>query len=258
MPYVFRKKSRFVKRRPAAKSRTTRTTRRTYRRSKGYSVNSRRNHLNAGSTRAGIQRGYLPFGRNYFARLPYVENFGISATSPSFNISQIGYTFRLNSMFDPRFQVGGHQPMQYDELMAHYEVCLVHAAKVTLTFFNPTTDGAYVGYRVRTSQNAVATANQDITYIQEMRDSPCRPLAASGTQKKTFTTYVSMHKIFGVTKQQYAANYPTFGHTPGTNPVQDVLLEPYIIATQADCHVQCNISVTFFAQCFNPQTPPQS
>lgn len=42
------------------------------------------------------------------------------------------YLIRANSLFDPRFNVGGHQPYGFDQLMAIYTKFVVVGAKVTV------------------------------------------------------------------------------------------------------------------------------
>lgn len=52
-----------------------------------------------------------------FCKLKYVEHIGIQGP----NVNAItANEFRANGMYDPRYAVGGHQPMGFDQLMAQY------------------------------------------------------------------------------------------------------------------------------------------
>lgn len=258
MPYAPRKRY-TTRRRTVRPTRTTRgaprKTTRSYRASRA-AVPRRRGHI-VGNTRATVQRGYLPFGRAYFAKLPYVENFAITASGTT-GLSAINYTFSANDSYDPRRQVGGHQPLQYDAMSVAYDRVWDHGCKVILEFSNPTADGLYVGYRVRSSENITTTAGQTIDWIQEMRESICCPINNTGSQTKKFSFYVPNYKVFGITKQQYANleySHPTTGTTAGY-----VLIEPYAINTVAgdNTSVRVNIKLIYYSQFTNSQTLPQS
>lgn len=211
----------------------------------------------AGNFRPTIQKGYLPFGREFFARLPYVENFALSADG-TLATSAIASTFSCNNVFDPRVQVGGHQPLQYDSISLAYERVWVHGCKAEITFNNTTLDGLYVGYRIRANTNAITTNGKSLDYIQEMRESVIAPLNNSGTQTKKFTVYIPNHKILGITKAQYANL--EYSHGVNTNPAVFVYIEPYalhtVIGETATC--RCNVKLTYYCQFTNPVTLPQS
>ena len=217
-----------------------------------------RGNIRPGSSRPTVQRGYLPFGVQYFAKLPYVENSYITANG-STALSAIGYTYRANELFDPRVQVGGHQPMQYDIIAPVYERVWVHGCAVELTFSNPLRDGMYVGYRVRPSTNNVVTVGRDLEYMQEMRDSAIRPLNNTGSQKTTFKFYVSNHKVFGITKAQYANI--EYSHVTNQNAGVHIFIEPFAfhtVAGETSIPVRFNIKITYYAQFTNAITAPQS
>lgn len=209
------------------------------------------------NTKATIQRGYLPLGREYMARLPYVENFPIIANGTT-GLSATGFIFVSNSVYDPRYDLGGHQPLQYDFMAAAYERVWVHGCQVTLTFSNPDADGMWVGYRCRTNTNTVSTVSKTLEYIQEMRDSVIAPINNTGSQTKTFTFYVPNAKLFGISKQQYCNL--EYSHATNGGPQAFGLIEPYAISTIGDGNhtVRCNIKITYYCQFTNPITQPQS
>lgn len=248
MKYARTKKATYPKRRTGA----PRKTKRSYR-SKGTNLAPR----NVRSYRGTVQRGQLPFGRTFSARLPYVENFAISCDGTVGQTSGT-FTMRLNSIYDPRFELGGHQPMQFDILSVAYERVWVHGAKVELTFSNPEYDGMWCGYRVRASTNTLGSYARTIDYIQEMRDCKFVPINNTGRQSKKFVFYVSNRAAFGVTKAQYSNT--EYSHTMSSNPPSEVLLEPFALHTISGqtSTIRCNIRVTYYCQFTNPITQAQS
>ncbi len=254
MPRYYAKKRTITTKRPRytkSKSRPTYT-----KRAARYSKNNASTRY-VGRTKSTIQRGILPFGRAFFARLPYSENFDISIASTDV-FSNIGNTFRLNNVHDPRFQIGGHQPMQYDLLAPAYERVWVHGAKVELSFSNPSVDGMYVGYRVRSSTNNVTTGGQTIEYLQEMRDSHLRGINNSGSQVTKYNFYVPNYCVLGISKMQYAnleySHQTIVGGTAVATFVEPFAINPELVA----CNIRCNVRITYYCQFTNPVTQPQS
>lgn len=249
MPARFKSKT---KKKSGSKSKTTKTSkpraRKTY---KPRYNNSGRGVVKIASSRPSIQRGYLPFGRSYFARLPYVENFAISADGTT-GVASLGYYFRGNCVFDPRADNGGHQPLQYDMLALHYERVWVHGCAVELTFTNPTQDGMYVGYRVRAQTNTLPTSGMTLEHIQEVRDAYIRPINNTGSQSTTYKFYVSNHKVFGISKEQFSDL--TYSHTVGDYTVVNTYIEPFAINTinATTAVIRCNIKLVYYVQFTNP------
>lgn len=251
MPYARKPKTSYKKRRV---TRRKPATKRTYA--------SRRNTNNRGNVRVGgtvatVQKGYLPLGRTYFAKLPYVDNWAINADGTT-GTSNVTATYSSNNVYDPLYNTGGHQPLQFDVLAAHYERCWVWGAAVELTFSNPEADGMWVGYRVRSSTNPTTTINRTLSHIQEMRDSAIRPINNSGRQATTFKFYVSNPKVLGVTKTQYSD--VDYSHMTIGNPTIFNWIEPYAIHTVAGqtSSVRANIKLTYYVQFTNPISESQN
>lgn len=211
-----------------------------------------------GAGRPTIQRGYLPFGTAYFAKLPYVENSYIEANGTT-GLSSVGYTYAANNAYDPRYQTGGHQPLQYDILASHYERVWVWGCAVELTFSNPAYDGMWVGYRCRGNTNPIATTGQSLEHLQEMRESAIRPLNNTGSQKTTFKFWISNPRLLGITKAQY--NNLEYSHTTGGNPAVFNLIEPFAVHTvtgETVAPVRYNIKMTYYCQFTNPMSELQN
>lgn len=212
-----------------------------------------------GPARPQRQMGRLPFGEAMEVRLPYVENFAISCSGTT-GLTTIGYTFYGNNMYDPRIQVGGHQPMQYDTLATLYWRYRVHDLECCITFSNPLYDGMWVGYRVRPNANTVATAGQSLEYIQEMSNMEIAPLNNTGSQKQVFRFRLNIARFLGVTEAM-ASDQSYVGAFGGSvSPTTWPIVEPFALHTIAgeDSTVRCNIELIFHALASDRLTVAQS
>jgi len=191
------------------------------------------------------------------AELPYVENYYISANGTT-GLTTVASIFNGNNAYDPRYSSGGHQPFQYDILATVYERVWVLAAKVELTFSNPSQDGLYVGARVRANTNSVDTAGQTLDYIQELADAMIKPLNNSGSQVVTFKFAFQNARIFGVTDATY--DELTYSHQTAGNPSAFTVIEPFAVNTVAstDATVRVNIRITYSVRFTNRISAPQS
>lgn len=203
------------------------------------------------------QFGYLPFGREYIADLPYVENYYISANGTT-GLTTLGYIFNGNNAYDPRYDTGGHQPFQYDILASLYERAWVLGAQVELTFSNPSQDGMYVGCRVRAATNSVVTASQTLDYIQELADSMISPLNNTGSQTKAFRFRFKNASVFGVSDATY--DELTYSHQTNGSPSAFTVIEPFAVNTVSgtDATVRVNIKITYRIRFTNRVSAPQS
>ncbi len=204
-----------------------------------------------------VQRGSAIFPASYFARLKYAENSFITASGTT-GTSAIGFKYSTNNTFDPRFSLGGTQPLEYAEMSAVYLRAFDHSCKVTLEFTNPTHDGMYVGYRIRHAGNTVTTENQSIDYLQTLQWTKFAAINNTGSQTKTFTVYVPNHQVFGVTKTQY--QNLEYSHLTSANPSDYAWIEPFAYHTIAgeNATVRYNIKMTYYTQFTNRVSSAQS
>lgn len=75
--------------------------------------------------------GTIGFPDTYVTKLKYAETIDIA---PGAVIGQ--YSYRGNSLYDPDFSGGGHQPGYFDELSKVYTRYRVLGAKITVSFMN--------------------------------------------------------------------------------------------------------------------------
>lgn len=212
-----------------------------------------------GPAKPTVQEGRLPFGEAMEVRLPYVENFAISCPGTT-GLTTTSYTYYGNNMFDPRFQLGGHQPMQFDVLALLYWRYRVHDLECCITFSNPLYDGMWVGYRVRPNANSVATNGQSLEYIQEMSNMEIAPLNNTGSQSVTFRFRLNLAHFFGITEAMASDQSYTGSFNGSATPTTYILVEPFAVHTVSgeDSTVRCNIELIYHARCSDRLTVAQS
>lgn len=100
------------------------------------------------------------FPRKLRQTLVYVESFPVTLNAVAFLTNW--HTFRANGLFDPRFAIGGHQPMGFDQLMAIYSKYTVVGAKMTLEVCNATQtfNNGVFGINIRDPAAAAVTTSE--------------------------------------------------------------------------------------------------
>lgn len=216
----------------------------------------RRNHTWAlGAPSLSVQTGRLPFARGGLYRLPYSESFAISALGTT-GLSTVSSTFALNGPYDPLVQIGGMQPLQWDQVSFMYQKYIVHKAVCTVTFNNPNYDGLLVGIRVRSVNNPVTTSGRTIAEVKEMDNTRSVWVNNTGNQTRSFSFTVRPWDIAGLTKVQYMCDRQDYQAAINTNPSWFCYLEPFALHTVAEETnvVRCTVRIIYFIQFMEGQT----
>lgn len=198
-----------------------------------------------------------PFPLKLFCKLNYSNTEILTATGGNVATAT---AYRLNSVYDPYYPVGGTQPYQYDQLTPIYGTYKVHGAKVKIIFHDPSHDGLMVGYRVRPSTNSTVTGGQNVRILATMANTSIKPLNDSGSQQAVFTGYVKMQDVFGRTRQQYNSE-ANFASAVTTNPsAGDALLDIFVIDmnNNMDRTVKMTVSIQYLCQFFDYISPAES
>lgn len=174
------------------------------------------------------QTGLVPFPWRWNARLTYGVNIALGTVGSIPTAS--GYRFRLNSVYDPDASGTGEQPYQYDSMTAIYKKYLVRAVYIDLTFSDPSVDGLWCGWSLRS-----ATTTGDIPNgltLGDIMSRPtfrCVPLNNTGAQVVTLRERVPIHTVLGLSAQQYEAGVLDFGAAYNANPSSEADLELFVI-----------------------------
>jgi hypothetical protein len=180
----------------------------------------------------------------------------IDAVDASVGKAVVNHLFRLNSLYDPEFTLGGDQPFQFDQVALHFYRYQVYGAKCLVTFYNPTVDGMTVGCRLRTSTE-VATGGMFLSPLGTEPRTMFRQLNDSGSQRTTFSFYVRPRDILGVNATQYQDLVYSAVNTQNP-PSLAPLLEPFAVSTTTAAVVRYSIRITYYSKHWEPLTVPAS
>lgn len=251
MPYRRSSRSRSTRRRRSV-SRSTR--RRTFSRARSRSTfksrsRSRRFSRKVGTPSFSIQTGRLPFARGGFYRFPYSDSFAISADGNT-GTSVIQSYYTLNGPHDPLVNIGGQQPIQWDQVRVMYQKYIVHKADVTVVFNNPLYDGLLVGFRVRSVNNTVPTSGRTLADIGEMDNTRSLWINNTGSQSRTFKFSVNPWNVAGLTRDQYLNDRQDYQAATNVNPSWICYLEPFALHSVAGETnvVRCTVRIVYHVQ----------
>lgn len=199
---------------PLMKKRVYRKRRRTVRRPRRY----KRVGKTAYSLRRPTRIIRSPIPTRCFTRLKYVDT-GSFSCGPGTLTSL--YQFQT-SMFDPRYSIGGHQPLFFDQYSAMYKSYIVYGMKYKISFISQFDYGAsvYVVYR----SDPVLDTNEE-TILEKSN----RTVVRGYQQKGPFYTkgYVSVASVFGV-KRNVVRTDDRFKALISASPENVVYITPYI------------------------------
>ncbi len=159
------------------------------------------------------------FPQRLNTRLEYVDELTLNTQS---TLSTFGseYAFRLNSLFDPYFPVGGHQPYGYDQLNTIYGRYQVHKTAVEITFSDPSSDGLVAACFAKNLNDANTLVNATIAAAMERPTVWCKPVNNTGSQTVVFRKNYDMAESIGLSKMQYECSWPSTSALVSTDPTQ--------------------------------------
>jgi len=192
-------------------------------------------------------------------QLPYVDSLSLSTSNLS---SAFGTetSFRLNSLFDPYFSAGGHQPYGFDQITPFYEFYQVTRADITITFSDPSADGVIVGAYLKNYYDSQTLQGATISQAEERPQNWVRNLNNTGSQNVTFTKSVDLAAMTGLTPTQYMSSWPAYGARVTADPSYT----PYLSVAVSDAQatgtktVTARVRITYTAVFFGRNTVAQS
>jgi len=119
--------------------------------------------MKLGRGKAAYKRG--PALNNTTRKLFYSTEITMDAGSGSYST----YCFRANSLFDPDFTGGGHQPYGHDQLMEFYNYNRVKSSNIKVRFSPSAVTDLTPGYMaILTSTSATAPTFTDVDHFLEI------------------------------------------------------------------------------------------
>lgn len=188
--------------------------------------------------------------QSYMCALRYSDRLTMTSTT-SWNQE----LYAVNNLFDPFQEAGGHQPHMFDVLSGLYNRYLVFGVKVEVEGFCST--NMYVGL-VFQPKTTDFDPTDDLSLVKERKFTTIKmiPIAKGATR---FTKYMSMAKLFGVSKKRIAINTdfdaPVTGN-PGITGYVSVISIAYDEASSATFNG--NVRLTYYTKFWDPTSQNQS
>jgi len=189
-------------------------------------------------------------------RLKYTESFTVAGALGAMT----NQVFRLNSLYDPDFTGGGHQPMGFDQLAGLYNRYRVDKVNVRCTF-HKNSEAQVTGIALRAS-NATTNISTPFSALQEQQFVKWSTLSASTAGSKTQVTLRGTylpHMIAGVTPAKYKID-DTFSALATDNPSEIIVLHVStadVMASTAHSTI-FTLEMDFYATFYDPHLVAQS
>lgn len=190
---------------------------RTYRRRRPARKTYRRRTRRVGLSN---RRALNPIPQRYVCRMKYCDNVILGDnTTPA-----VYYLLRLNSVYDPKVALGGHQPYGFDQISPMFTGYRVFKVSWRVTFMNGNASDPYImavtpingtGYTWSNLANALEAPRTRYALYDS---------ATSGA--RTIKGHVYLPSLTGVPRQTYRADN-NYSSAIGGNPVLPMVLQMF-------------------------------
>lgn len=188
--------------------------------------------------------------------MPYNVNYNYVSASAG---NALYYYFRANGIFDPDYQVGGHQPMSHDQWALFYSAYVVKYCTITCTFTPNTAVGSsvYVGIQCNDDATTNIQTYANLSNAIENKHIRYRMIPIGYTEKPVVLSY-----RFSPLKFLNRSKYSTDVKAAFTaDPTEQALLIPFICPTTATGTVgdwAVDIRIAYTVEMFEPKELGQS
>ena len=122
----------------------------------------------------------------------------------------------VNSIHDPDYETGGHQPLGHDQWATFYNSYRVRGIRYDVTFSNNGTTEPCYGVVLNKNQNTTVTSS-DTLYERPNTKILNMGIEGSGQSTRRVTGYHNCAQVLGLKRIQYTTEKATSA-TFGTNP----------------------------------------
>jgi len=194
-----------------------RTTKKSYTKKRTYRKRgTRRGRANKNLT---VQVARSPISRSTIVRLKYVD---ANTMSPSSTTSD-WVVLRANSVYDPYYLTGGHQPMGFDQYMTFYQKYMVLGAKITCQFVSDSISSTDIDDSF--TLTCILKLSSSPTTVSSMTENMENPdvvykicNSAQSGSKTVLVKRMSSKKWFGLSKVK---DNESLAGTSGSNPLYE-------------------------------------
>lgn len=207
----------------------------------------------SGSMAKGPFRQYIvgdPLPPQKFCRFNYSAQY--SFTTGLAGIYGSEQIMNLNSLFDPDYLTGGHQPLFYDQMAAMYRQYKVHGVLCEWEWTDPSADGIEVAMQVQASSETATITNHVAGSLQEQPMTVVRHVNNTGNQKVRVKQYFPIWQVEGLSKLQFDADTTAYCAPTNADPSISPLLRFAAASVQgtAGATIQCFLKMTFYAKLY--------
>lgn len=162
-----------------------------------------------------------PFPARLVCRLKFADDGLLTSNGSLPNTCGNEIVYRLNSIYDPYYAVGGTTVVGYSTMATLYQRYIVTGALVEVDFYDPTNDAGVCAISIN---QTTPIQNLDVKALGEHSLTWTDIINNTGSQKKTFRLYVKPWTLAGVSKLEWLANKSGYSATMATNPVDEQYL----------------------------------
>lgn len=160
------------------------------------------------------------YPRSQILKLKYVDNIAMTVSGTSGLPAY--YTFRTNSLYDPNYTGGGHQPFFRDQLATAYKSYVVYGCYYKVTFLD---NGNNKDWKLTVMPTADIGYNPAVYsgFITAEKRGTKSTVMTYQHGTRTMSGYVSNAQVFGISKEKYRV---TDGYSAdfGSDPVDTAYL----------------------------------
>lgn len=155
-----------------------------------------------------------PFPNRLYAKLRYVDNTALSADNLT-GLTGTEIVWRLNSLFDPYFSAGGHQPLGFDQISPMYQRYKVFKVDIQIAIRGRVGSALpFVAANIR--QGASTYQLGGLKALGEVYEQPGNTVM-DGTILQSWDQTVWLHNVEGRTFNEYMTE-DAYGAQVTTNP----------------------------------------
>lgn len=193
-----------------------------------------------------------------YTKMRYVDNFQLTADNLT-GLTGTEIAYRLNSLFDPYFAAGGHQPLGFDQITPLYQRYKVYKVDIQIGMRGRTGTGlGYLAANIR--QGASTYTLGGLKALAEVIEQPGNTVM-DGTLLQTWNQTVWMHEVEGRTYQEYMAE-DSYGAlvtaNPSITPFLGVVCGTVDTPASSATGVYCTVALVFHSFFYEPNPLNQS
>lgn len=172
--------------------------------------------------RSGVSYGVNPdpFPQRLVCRLKFADD-GILTSAGLSNVVGTEQVYRLSSIHDPDYTIGGTTVVGWTQMNAIYQRYIVTGILVEVDFYDPSADA---GMCVISLNQTDPVQGLSVKQVGEHSLTYTDVINNTGSQKKTFRMYVRPWNLLGLSKLEWLSNKTGHSASMGASPTTETYL----------------------------------